>query len=78
MRKADYFPPTVEKNVSGCVAFTGEDHEEEDRKRAQAAEQRLYLLQQMEENRAKKELEKKQNMLYDKQRIAINDQVNRN
>ena len=44
MRKADYFPPTVEKNVSGCVAFTGEDHEEEDRKRAQAAEQRLYLL----------------------------------
>ena len=59
MRKADYFPASVTTNVSGCVGFLGEDHEEEDRKRQQAAEQKAYLLQQMEENRAKKELEKK-------------------
>ena len=78
MRKADYFPPSVTTNVSGCVGFRGEDHEEEDRKRQQAAEQRAYLLQQMEENKAKKELEKKQNLMYDKQRVAINEQVNRN
>ena len=59
MRKADYFAPTVAKNVSGCVAFRGEDYEEEDRKRSQAAEQKSYLLQQMEETKAKKALEKK-------------------
>ena len=61
MRKADYFPASVTTNVSGCVAFRGEDHEEEDRKRQQNAEQKAYLLQQMEENRSKKELEKRQN-----------------
>ena len=33
---------------------------------------------QMEENKQKKELEKKQNKLYDNQRLAINEQVNRN
>ena len=32
----------------------------------------------MEENKAKKELEARQNKLYDDQRIAINEQVNRN
>ena len=78
MRKADYFPASVTTNVSGCVGFRGEDHEEEDRKRSQAAEQRAYLLQQMEENQAKKDLEKRQNMMYDKQRVAINEEVNRN
>jgi hypothetical protein len=59
MRKADYFPASVTTNSSGCVGFRGEDHEEEDRKRQQAAEQKAYLLQQMEENKAKKDLEKK-------------------
>ena len=34
MRKADYFAPVVRPNVSGCVAFQGEDHEEEARKKA--------------------------------------------
>ena len=33
---------------------------------------------QMEENKAKKELEKKQNMLYDAQRVAVAEQVNKN
>ena len=33
---------------------------------------------QIEENKAKKDLEKKQNMLYDSQRIAVADQVNKN
>ena len=32
----------------------------------------------MEENKQKKELERKQNMLYDNQRLAVNEQVNRN
>lgn len=32
----------------------------------------------MEENKAKKELEKKQNMLYDAQRVAVAEQVNKN
>ena len=53
MRKQDYFVPSVNPppGTSGCTFFRGEDHEEEDRKRAQAAEQRHYLLQQMEENK---------------------------
>ena len=38
MRKADYFPDQVKGQSSGCVWFRGEDHEEEDRKKAQAAE----------------------------------------
>lgn len=33
---------------------------------------------QMEENKAKKALEKKQDMLYDAQRLAVTDQVNKN
>ena len=33
---------------------------------------------QMEENKQKKELERKQNLLYDNQRLAVNEQVNRN
>jgi len=32
----------------------------------------------MEENKQKKELERKQNLLYDNQRLAVNEQVNRN
>ena len=78
MRKADYFRDGKVNHVSGCVAFRGEDHEEEDRKRQHIMEQREYLLKQMEENRAKKELEKNQNLLYDRQRQAVTDQVNRN
>ena len=34
MRKADYFPDAIKPNISGCVAFRGEDHEEEDRKKS--------------------------------------------
>ena len=78
MRKADYFPPTVAPKVSGCVAFRGEDHEEEARKKAQQAEQREYLLKQMEQNKMKKDLQKKQDLAYDNQRLAVNEQVNRN
>ena len=33
---------------------------------------------QMEENKAKKTMEKKQDMLYDMQRIAMTEQVNKN
>tara|TARA_B110001450_G_C17384504_1_gene385081 strand:- start:295 stop:516 length:222 start_codon:yes stop_codon:yes gene_type:complete len=73
MRKADYFPDQVKSQSSGCVWFRGEDDEEESRKKQQAAAQKSYLLKQMEENQAKKELEKKQNKLYDDQRIAINE-----
>ena len=38
----------------------------------------MALLMQMEENKAKKELEKKQNQLYDAQRVATMEQVNKN
>ena len=51
MRKADYFTPTVNPCVSGAVAFQGEDHEEEERVRKQRAEQREYLMKQMEEKK---------------------------
>ena len=59
MRKADYFEPAVKPQVSGCVFFRGEDHEEEERKKAHQLEQKNYLLRQMEENKQKKALEKR-------------------
>ena len=75
MRKADYFEPAVKPQVSGCVFFRGEDLEEEQRKKQHQAEQKAYLLRQMEENKQKKELEAKQNSMYDMQRLAVADQV---
>ena len=78
MRKAEYHGDALTTNVSGCVTFKGEDHPEEDRKRAHQAQQREYLLRQMEEKKQKKEMEKKMDMLYDKQRIAVMEEVNRN
>ena len=71
MRKADYYPPHLRPQISGCVTFQGEDHEEENRKKRQAEEQKNYLLMQMEEKKQKKALEHKVNMLYDKQRIEM-------
>ena len=78
MRKADYFTPTVMKNSSGAQAFTGEDHEEEERLKRQRAEQREYLMKQMEEKKQKKAIEKRQDFLYDQQRLAITIQVDKN
>ena len=79
MRKADYHrPDIVEPKTSGCTFFRGEDHGYEARQKAHQKEQQLALLMQMEENKAKKELEKKQNMLYDAQRLAVADAVNKN
>ena len=71
MRKADYHGHPLEKNVSGCCVFTGEDRAEEDRVRKQRDEQRAYLMKQMEEKKQKKDMEKKQDFLYDQQRMAI-------
>ena len=78
MRKADYLPQPVRGDSSGLTFFDGEDHDELDRKRRFQEEQRAYLLMQMEQNKQKKELEHKQNMLYDKQRLAVMDQTNEN
>ena len=78
MRKADYFTPTIIAQSSGCNAFQGEDHEEENRIRRQREEQRSYLLQQMEEKKQMKLMEKKQDFLYDQQRLAITRAVDEN
>ena len=71
MRKAEYFACTTPQQPSGAQYFTGEDKDEENRKRAHQKEQREYLFRQMEENKQKKALEKKQDALYDQQRLAI-------
>ena len=71
MRKADYFKEAVIPQSSGCLVFRGEDDEEERRKKAHQMEQREYLQRQIEEKRQKKEIEKKQDWLYDQQRLAI-------
>ena len=82
MRKADYFNPHVQANsvlnVSGCVHFTGEDHEENNRVKSQIEEHKEFLLKQIKENKEKKALEKNVDLVFDQQRIAVNDQVNRN
>ena len=78
MRKADYFPPTVEKNISGCTFFRGEDDDELARKHRHAHEQKMNLLRQMEENKQRKEMEKRNDYLYDMQRLAVTDAVNKN
>ena len=78
MRKADYFAPTVKADVSGCTFFRGEDHEEEDRKRAHQQEQREYLMRQMEENKHKKNFNHKTDMMYDTQRMVMTRQVDFN
>ena len=64
MRKADYHrPDIVEAKTSGCTFFRGEDHSYEERQKAHMQEQKLALLMQMEENKAKKALTKKQDLL---------------
>ena len=78
MRKADYYPPHVRKDCSGCTTFQGEDHENENRKKAHQAEQKAWLIQQMEEKKQFIAMKKQQDMLYDKQRLAVNEAVNRN
>ena len=78
MRKAEYHGDALRKDISGCVTFAGEDHPEDARRKAHVAEQREYLLKQIEEKKQKKEMEKKMDMLYDKQRLAVMDEVNRN
>ncbi len=57
-----YSHPADRKDLSGCTFFDGEDHSEEERKRQMQKEQREWLLQQMEEKKQAKELEKKQNL----------------
>ena len=66
MRKADqhqglptfavcqYSAAHVRPDASGCTNFQGEDHDEEDRKKRMATEQKAYLLKQMEEKKQKK------------------------
>lgn len=77
MRKADqhqglstfsvcqYGPAHVRKDVSGCTTFQGEDDGAEARKKAQAAEQKAYLLKQIEEKKQKKAMVRAQDMQYD-------------
>ena len=77
MRKADqhqglptfsicqYQTAHVRKDLSGCTSFQGEDHTEEDRKKAQAAEQKAFLLKQIEEKKQKKAMIRAQDLQYD-------------
>ena len=83
MRKADqhqgvYYAAHVRKDVSGCTTFQGEDHDDHERKKRQQAEQREYLNQQMEEKKQKHAMIKRQDELYDKQRLAVTEAVSKN
>ena len=60
MRKLDYHRPEIfGTKTSGCTFFRGEDDDYEVRQKRHQEEQKMALLMQMEENKAKKELEKK-------------------
>ena len=78
MRKADYFAPTVRPNISGCVQFQGEDLGEEERIRANQRANKEALSMQIEENNQKRNFEKRQDFLYDQQRLAVTRAVDEN
>ena len=78
MRKADYFQPEVKPQVSGCVEFRGEDRGEWDRIKDNQKSTRAALFMQMEENKQKAYLNKKQDWLFDQQRLAVANATEQN
>ena len=78
MRKADqhqglptfavcqYQPAHLRPDASGCTNFQGEDHGELDRKKSMYAEQKAYLLKQMDEKKQKKAMLREQDLNFDR------------
>ena len=55
-----YQHPADRQGISGCNFFDGEDLTEEERKRQLQKQQKEWLMQQMEEKKQMKEIQKQQ------------------
>ncbi|CDW76902.1 UNKNOWN [Stylonychia lemnae] len=64
-----YKHPEDRPDLSGCTYFDGEDNGEEQRRRKLQQENREFLMKQMEEKKWKQDFEKKQDQMFDQQRL---------
>eukprot|EP00354_Favella_ehrenbergii_P003434 CAMPEP_0170467900 /NCGR_PEP_ID=MMETSP0123-20130129/11299_1 /TAXON_ID=182087 /ORGANISM="Favella ehrenbergii, Strain Fehren 1" /LENGTH=76 /DNA_ID=CAMNT_0010734369 /DNA_START=15 /DNA_END=245 /DNA_ORIENTATION=- len=67
----NYAHPNERWNLSSCLVFDGEDRSEEARRRHNAELQKQALLEQINENKRKKEMDREHEMMQDAQRMHL-------